>query len=88
MTFIKVTLDEINQTPRLMMDALKAQFTQQDYDFLKSFKTGQPDWSLATNPQIQNLPAVKWKLQNIQKMPKDKHSIALKNLTAAMDVWL
>lgn len=88
MTFATVTIDDLNQATHQMMEALRAQFTQQDYDFLKSFKAGQPDWGLTDNPHIQKLPAVKWKLQNIQRIPKNKHLESIKTLNAVMDTWL
>ncbi|MCS3431222.1 nucleotidyl transferase AbiEii/AbiGii toxin family protein [Klebsiella sp. BIGb0407] len=88
MTFDDVSLDELNAIPKLMITALKAQFTQQDYDFLISFKSGQPDWSLAPEDQIQHLPAVKWKLQNIARMPEDKHIQALTKLEVVLAEWI
>lgn len=71
-----------------MINALKAQFTPRDYEFLMSFKSGQPDWSLAPEDQIQYLPAVRWKLLNIGRMPKDKHIQALANLDAVLAGWI
>lgn len=88
MTFDAVSLEELNATPNLMITALKAQFTQRDYDFLMSFKSGQPDWSLAPEEQIQHLPAVKWKLKNIEQIPKDKHTQALARLEAVLAEWI
>lgn len=80
MTFVSVCMEELNAIPKLMVTALKVQFTQRDYDFLMSFKSGQPDLSLAPEDQIQHLPTVKWKLQNIGRIPKDKHIQALAKL--------
>lgn len=71
-----------------MVTALKAQFMQRDYDFLMSFKSSQTDWSLAPEDQIQHLPAVKWKLQNIGRIPKDKHIQALSKLEAVHAEWI
>lgn len=88
MTFDAVSLEELNAIPNLMVTALKAQFTQRDYDFLMSFKSGQPDWSLAPEDQIQHLPAIKWKLQNIGRMPEDKHLKALTKLEAVLAEWI
>lgn len=84
MTFDAVSLEELNAIPKLMVTALKAQFTQRDCDFLMSFKSGQPDWSLAPEDYIQHLPAVKWQLQNIGRIPKDKHIQALAKLAEWM----
>ena len=88
MTFDAVSLKELNAIPNLMVTALKAHFTQRDYDFLMSFKSGQPNWSLVPEDQIQHLPAVKWKLQNIGHIPKDKHIQALAKLEAALAEWI
>lgn len=88
MAFKPVSLDELQAVPSLMLQSLKEQFTQPDFDFLYSFKSGEPDWSLSPNNQIQNLPAVQWKLLNIQKMPKDKHRSALETLSKTMLHWL
>lgn len=88
MAFDAVSLEELNAIPKLMMTALKAQFTQRDYDFLLSFKSGQPDWSLAPEGQIQHLPAVKWKLQNIGRIPREKHRQALVKLERGLAEWI
>ncbi|KFB87058.1 hypothetical protein CR62_15560 [Serratia grimesii] len=83
-----VSLEELNAIPELMISALKTHFTQRDYDFLMSFKRGEPDWDLAPENQIQHLPAVKWKLQNIGRMPKEKHIQALAKLEGTLAGWI
>lgn len=88
MTFEAISLDELKTIPEKMICALKAQFTQQDFDFLKSIKEGKPNWDLAPNNKIQHLPAVKWKLINIQKIPHKKHKIALNKLEEIMLDWI
>lgn len=88
MTFDAVSLEELEAIPRLMVTALKAHFTSRDYDFLMSFKNGQPDWHLAPEEHIQHLPAVKWKLQNIRRISKDKHIQALKKLKVVLAEWV
>jgi predicted nucleotidyltransferase component of viral defense system len=88
MTFETVSLDELKTIPEKMISALKSQFTQKDFDFLKSIKEGAPNWDLAPNEKIQHFPAVKWKLINIQKMPEKKHKIALSKLEEIMLDWI
>ncbi len=88
MTFDAISLEELNAIPKLMVTALKAQFTQRDYDFLMSFKRGEPDWNLAPEDQIQHLPAVRWKLRNIGRIPKDKHIQALAKLETVLAEWI
>jgi len=88
MTFKSVSIEELEAVPEKMMSTLKSHFTQRDFDFLKSVKEGTPNWSLAPNENIQNLPAVKWKLMNIQKIPRKKHKQALSKLEKIMLDWL
>ena len=49
-------------------------------DFLISFFTGQPDWTLLKNEKIKDLPAVQWKLENINKMQETPKVDQLNNL--------
>lgn len=52
-------------------------------EFLLSFKKGEPQWGLFPLKELQHLPAVKWKLQNIQALKagnKEKHTAMLKAL--------
>ncbi|MCW8410134.1 nucleotidyl transferase AbiEii/AbiGii toxin family protein [Legionella sp. PATHC035] len=88
MTFEPVTLEDLIAIPEKMIQGLKDNFTQQDYDFLISFKKGDPDWTLACSEQIQYLPAVQWKLLNIRKMPKQKQLESIGLLEKTMNQWI
>lgn len=55
-------------------------FTENERKFLISFKRGFPDWNLITVHGIENLPAVKWKLENIKKIPDAKKEKLQDNL--------
>ncbi len=57
--------------------------TDDDRKFLVSFKKGVPLWNLIPIDNLQHLPAVRWKLQNVQNLLKNnpaKHSEMLKAL--------
>ena len=88
MTTQVITVDELIAIPEKLITALKTHFTQRDFDFLLSFKSGKPDWELAPDSNIANLPAVKWKLININKMNKDKKAQAVDKLTYVLTPWL
>lgn len=88
MTFDPISLDQLQAVPASMVNALKAQFTQSDFDFLYSFKSAEPNWEIAPHQQIQHLPAVQWKLLNINKMSVAKRERSLALLEATMDDWL
>lgn len=88
MTFQEFSLDELNQVPSKMLGALKGHFTQKNYDFLASFKSGDPNWELAPSDNLHRLPAVQWKLLNIKKMPPKKREASLTILEGVMSDWL
>lgn len=88
MTFEPITLEELTAIPEKMIQGLKDNFTQQDYEFLLSFKKGEPNWSIACSEQIEHLPAVQWKLLNIRKMPKQKHLESVNLLEKTMYQWI
>ncbi len=84
MTFEPTTLEELQAVPEAMIKSLKLHFTQADFEFLYSFKSGTPDWSLAPHKNIQHLPVVQWKLKNINKMSVEKRATALAALEKIM----
>ena len=87
MTFETIALEELTAVPNRMIAALKSCFTQQDVDFLLSFKRGEPDWRLAPEMRIQELPAVQWKLRNIHQMPAIKRAESLDKLEKVLAEW-
>lgn len=90
MTIEPVTLKELLDVPDMMLAALKAQFTQRDKDFLLSFKQGEPDWALFDVPAAEHLPAIRWKLQNLQTLRArnpEKHQAALVKLDQVLATW-
>ncbi|MCS6238718.1 nucleotidyl transferase AbiEii/AbiGii toxin family protein [Shewanella baltica] len=90
MTTKPIKLDELILTRSEMLTALQHHFTAKDRDFLLSFKQGQPDWSLFDEPSVAALPAVKWKLLNIQNLAKNKskHQEQLIKLADVLETWV
>lgn len=58
--------------------------TDEDVRFLMSFKQGAPDWALLPLTGVDRLPAVRWKIANIQRMGADKHRQSLGLLEQAL----
>lgn len=87
MTFEVTSLDELVTVPERMLKVLKEHFIQRDFDFLMSFKRGIPDWNLAPESHIQNLPAVQWKLRNIAKMSEEKRVQSQEKLKRVLEEW-
>jgi len=80
MTLREVSLEELEAVRTKMVNDIHNLLTKEQKQFLMSFKKGQPDWKLFNKPGIEALPAIQWKLQNIQKMSKQKHKAAVAKL--------
>ena len=55
--------------------------------FLKSFHAFRPDWDLISSPTIRNLPAIRWKLMNLQRLQTEnpeKYQAMLQELDAVL----
>lgn len=85
-TFEKVTLKEITETQNHLIKSIKNLLTVNEQRFLISFKSRNPDWDLLGLKNIDELPAVKWKLLNIKKMNKTKHTEAVNKLEKFLEL--
>jgi hypothetical protein len=63
-----------------LVEALHSSITEDERLFLLSFKKGMPEWEKSGITGLENFPAVKWKLLNIQKMNLEKHLSAVNKL--------
>ena len=75
-----VTAEELRIAGEQLVSRLHEEMTQEERQFIISIKEGKPQWDLLGVPEIENLPAVKWKLQNIRRMAPMKHRKALQKL--------
>ena len=80
MTNETVSTGELQEARSQMVDAINSKLSTGHKQFLLSFKQGEPDWDSLNIPGVENFPAIRWKLHNIQKMPKQKHQAALQKL--------
>ncbi len=80
MAQIDVPLEELEAVRETMISELNKSLTDEEKRFLLSFKALKPNWTLLGLSNIENLPAVRWKMHNLEKMDKNRHSEALKNL--------
>jgi hypothetical protein len=54
---------------------------------MRSFHTLKPDWELIGSPTIRNLPAIRWKLMNLERLQienPEKYQTMLQQLDAAL----
>lgn len=80
----EVPLAELETARQALLARLGELVTDDDVRFLLSFKQGKPDWSLLSIEGIDQLPAVRWKLANIQRMSEEKHRRSLESLEQAL----
>ena len=69
-----------------LVNIINNELTQEERKFLLSFKSREPDWSLLGLLDIDKLPAVRWKLQNIGKMSPQKHADAYNQLKKRLGI--
>jgi hypothetical protein len=68
MTEAPVTLAELEATRKELVRLLVAAMPQDHKDFLLGFEAGTPDWGLLSYPHIAELPAVRWRQINLDKL--------------------
>src|SRR5690554_1082577 len=72
-----IQLRQLEDVRHELLTRLGQLMTDEDVRFLLSFKQGTPDLTLFPLTGVEWLPALRWKLANIQKMKPDKHRHSL-----------
>ena len=72
MTEEPVPLAELETAREAIIAAMVAQMPTEHRQFLLGFKRGAPDWVLLGISGADELPAVLWKQQNLDRLPADK----------------
>lgn len=75
-----VPLEELVAVRARLVELIHQGLTDNEKDFLLSFKSREPDWALLDLEGVSELPAIKWKQINLAKMPEKKHKLALEKL--------
>jgi hypothetical protein len=75
-----VSLEELLQTREELIAGINRALTEDDRKFLLSVKGKTPDWALIGLPKAAELPAVRWKLQNLGRMNTARHREAFARL--------
>ena len=80
MTEMAVSLEELEATRAQLTELVRTTLSNNEKQFLLSFKAMNPQWELLGLDDIENLPAVKWKMINLKAMTTDKHKVAYQKL--------
>lgn len=86
MTLEGVTCEDLEKIRGKLIVMIARDLTVQEKQFIVSVKEGTPQWDLLGIEGVQNLPAVKWKLMNIEKMNPAKHKKAVHKLRDYLQV--
>jgi hypothetical protein len=77
---IPVTLEELEEVRERLIQTIHSGLSEREKRFLLTFKARKPDWPLLGLDGVDQLPAVQWKMLNLDKMAPDKHAKAFKAL--------
>ncbi|MDQ1151907.1 nucleotidyl transferase AbiEii/AbiGii toxin family protein [Sphingobacterium zeae] len=86
MAEIEVSLEELLSIREKLIADINKEMTDSERKFLLSVKNKTPDWALLglDAALVSELPSVKWRLINLNKMSENKHVTAYKNLEAVL----
>ncbi len=74
------SIEELEAARDALVERVNADLSEGEREFLLSIKRGQPQWDRLPLDHVAELPGLRWKLLNIQRMDKKKHAAALASL--------
>lgn len=81
MTSEDIKLEKLLETRGELVEIIRQSLTANEKAFLISFKDKHPEWELLGMNDIDKMPAVKWKLENLNRMSPAKHKAAILKLS-------
>lgn len=84
MTEATVTLDDLLAARERLIAGIVGNMPVEHRGFLISFKRGEPDWTLLGLPEAPELPAVRWRQQNLERLNPRKRDALLERLIDAL----
>lgn len=72
MTAEPVTLESLLETRERLFRELPAALDANERQFLRTLVRAEPDWSLLEIPHLEQLPAIRWRLQNLQEFHRNR----------------
>ena len=80
-----VALDDLLEAREAFIAAVAGDMPDAHKEFLIGFKRGKPDWSLLGVPGAADLPAVRWKQINLDKLSADHRAKLVAQLGGVLD---
>lgn len=78
------TVEDLDATRTALVHELVDGMPRTHRVFLAGFKRVEPDWDLTGVPQIRDLPAVRWKRANLDRMTPGSRARAVERLEAVL----
>ena len=85
MTAAPVRIEDLISTREEMIEIVVGQMPQDHREFLIGVERGNVRWQLADLQEVAELPAVRWKLSNLDKVSPDRRETFAANLAAIWD---
>lgn len=89
MASVEFSYANYESTRATLINTIHGKLTDDEKKFLLSFEMGDPDWKLFPHPILKELPAIKWKLLNIQKFKMEnpqKHKQMIEKLKGVLQI--
>ena len=86
MSSIEVSYKELEKIRKELPSLIFSKLSKNERKFLLSVKMGIPDFSLLSISGLENLPAIKWKVENILRMEPKKRIAATEKLKSILDL--
>jgi predicted nucleotidyltransferase component of viral defense system len=80
MTRDPVELADLLAARKSLIDSVVGGMSPDHRKFLVSFERGKPNWDLLGLPNAADLPAVRWRQQNLDKLPANKRALLVARL--------
>lgn len=80
-----VPIDDLIETQHSMIAALIGGMPDHHREFLMAFERGAPDWSLLKISHVADLPAIRWRQRNIDKLRPDQRAALVDLLQASLE---
>jgi hypothetical protein len=84
MTAEPVSLDALTGARESLIETVVGQMPEQHRQFLLSFERGEPEWSLLELPGASDLPAVRWRRENLDKLKSAERAQLVSKLETAL----
>ncbi len=86
MTSSPIALEELTRARDRLIEYLQNSLSPEERSFIISVAEGAPVWKMIEFSHVRDLPAIRWKLFNVQKMDVQKKNEAIRRLREVLEI--